>query len=95
VSWSSAGGDGLLVELQVGHQPGDFHRMREVRVARCPLLRAVFLHGVNIGAVQHRLVHVGFVGLDPFHQFVLPEHLLRTMWANGAAMQRKKSVLRG
>ncbi len=28
------GDDGLLIELQVGHQPGDFDRMAEIGIAR-------------------------------------------------------------
>jgi hypothetical protein len=68
------GDDGLLVELEVGHQASHFDRMAEVRVAAGALLGAVLLHRIDIGAVEQRLVGVGVVGLDPFHKFVLAQH---------------------
>ncbi len=68
------GDDRLLVELQVGHQPGDLDRMAEIGIARGALLGAVLLHRVDVGAVEQRLVGVGIVGLDPFHKFVLAQH---------------------
>src|SRR5690606_23829037 len=68
------GDDRLLVELEVGHQPGDFDRMAEVGVAARALLRAVLLDGVDIGTVQKRLVGVRVVGLYPFHKLVLAQH---------------------
>jgi hypothetical protein len=68
------GDDRLLVELEVGHQPGDLDRVAEVRVAAGALLRAVLLHREHVGAVEQRLVGVGVVGLDPFHKFVLAQH---------------------
>ena len=59
------GGDGLLVELEVGHQPGNLDRVAEIGIAARALLRAVLLHGIDIGVVEHRLVGVRVVGLDP------------------------------
>ncbi len=60
------GGDGLLIELEIGHQPGDFDRMAEIGIAAGADLRAMFLHGVDIGAVEQRLIGIGVVFLDPF-----------------------------
>ena len=68
------GHDRFLVELQVGHQPGDFDRVAEIGIAARAGLRAVLLHGIDIGAVEQRLVGVGVVFLDPFHKFVLAQH---------------------
>ena len=49
-------GDGGVVELQIGQDRGDFERMGEVGVAGRTLLLAMRLHGVDIGAVEQRLV---------------------------------------
>jgi len=43
-------------------------------VAAGALLGAVLLHGVDIGAVEQRLVRLGLVGLDPFDKVVLTQH---------------------
>ena len=85
------GGDGFLVEFQIGHQPGDFDRMAEIGIAAGPGLRAVLLHRIDIGAVEHRLIGVGVVFLDPLYEFVLAQHSVLTMWANPTAMQRKSA----
>jgi len=69
------GGDGFLVELEIGHQAGDFDRVAEIGIATGSGLRAVLLHGIDIGAVEHRLVGVGIVFLDPFNEFVLAQHV--------------------
>jgi hypothetical protein len=50
------GGDGRVVELQIGEDRGDFEGMGEVGIARGALLRAVRAHGVDVGAVEQRLV---------------------------------------
>ena len=55
----------VLIELEVGHQAGDLDRMAEVWIAAGTLLGAVLLHGVDVGAVEQRLVGIGLVGLDP------------------------------
>src|SRR5690606_18584580 len=68
------GDDRLLVELEVGHQTGDFDRVAEIGVAARPLLRAVLLHGINIGTVEQRLVGVRIVGFYTFDEFVLTQH---------------------
>ena len=68
------GDDGFLVELQLGHQPGDLDRVAEIGIARGALLGAVLLHRIDIGAVEQRLVGVGIVGFHPFDKFVLAQH---------------------
>ena len=69
------GGDGRIVELEVGQDRRDLERMGEVRVAGGPLLLAMGLHGVDIGAVEQRLVGIGIVAAHPVDQVVLPHHL--------------------
>ena len=55
--------DGRVVELEVGQDRGDFERMREVGIAGGALLRAMRLHGVDVGAVEQVLVGVRIVAL--------------------------------
>ena len=52
------GGDGRVVELEVGEDRRHFDRMREIRIARGAPLLAMRLHGVDIGAVEQRLVGI-------------------------------------
>ncbi len=66
--------DGGVVELEVGQDRRDLERMGKVRIARGALLLAVRLHGVDVGAVEQRLVGVGIVAADPLDQVVLPHH---------------------
>ena len=63
-----------VVELEVGQDGRDLERVGKVRVARGPLLLAVCLHGVDIGAVEQRLVGVRVVVAHPLDQIVLPHH---------------------
>ena len=63
-----------VVELEVGQDRRDLERMGEIRIARGALLLAVRLHGVDIGAVEQRLVGVRVVAADPLDQIVLPHH---------------------
>ena len=67
-------GDGGVVELQVGQDGGDFEGMGEIRRARRPLLRTVRLHGVDVGAIEQRLVRLLVILENPFDEFVLPHH---------------------
>ena len=69
------GGDGRVVELEIGQDRRDFERMREIGIARGALLLAMRLHGVDIGAVEQGLVGVRIVAPDPLDQVVLPHHL--------------------
>ena len=71
VSCKQRGGDGGVVEPHLGEDGGDFERMGEERSAGGPLLIAMRLHGVDIGAVEQRLVGVGLVALHPLDQLVL------------------------
>lgn len=50
------GGNGRIIELEVGEDRRHFEGMRKVRVAVCPLLMLVRLHGVNIGAIKQGLI---------------------------------------
>jgi hypothetical protein len=83
------GDDGFLVQLQLGHQPGHFHRMAEIGVAARPFLRAVLLHGIDIGAVQHRLVRIRSIGEHAFDKFVLAQHYIPSMGGRPRAPQGK------
>ena len=68
------GGDGGVVEFEVGENRRHLDRVREVRVARGAPLLAMRLHGVDIGAVEQRFVGFGIVAAHPFDQVVLPHH---------------------
>jgi hypothetical protein len=68
------GDDGFLIELELGHQPGNLDRVAEVGIAAGALLGAVLLYGVDIGTVEHRLVGFGVIAQDPLDQFELAQH---------------------
>ena len=68
------GDDRCNVQLQIGHQPGDFDRVAEIGIAAGALLGAVLLHGIDIGTVEHRLVGARVVIEDLLDEFVLAEH---------------------
>ena len=68
------GGDGGVVELELGQDGGNFEGVGEEGIARGPLLVAVRLHGVDVGAIEQRLVGARVVLLDPLHQLVLAHH---------------------
>jgi len=65
------GRDGGVVELEVGEDRRDFERVGEIRIARGARLAAVRLHGVDVGAVEQRLVGIGIIAPDPFYQVIL------------------------
>ena len=67
-------GDGGVVELELGQDRRDFEGMGEEGIAGGALLVAVRLHGVDVGAVEQRLVGARVVLLDPLHQLVLAHH---------------------
>ena len=73
------GGDGGVVELEVGENRRDFDRMGEIRIAGGAPLLAMRLHGVDIGAVEQVLVGVRIVSAHPLDQVVLPHHLRRLL----------------
>ena len=68
------GSNGGVVELELGQDRRDLEGMREIRIARRALLMTVRLHGVDIGAVEQRLVGAGVVFLDPLDKLVLAHH---------------------
>ena len=53
---------------------GDFERMGEIGIAGGALLRAMLLHGIDIGPVEQLLVGVRVVARDPLDQLVLAHH---------------------
>ena len=71
---------------------GDFERMGEIGGAGGALLIAMRLHGIDIGAVEQRLVGVGLVALHALDQLVLTRHGAALLRA--ARRRRRKPVLR-
>jgi hypothetical protein len=68
------GDNRFQIELQLGHQAGHLDRMAEIGVATGAFLRPVFLDGIDIGAIEHRLVRIRIVGLHAFDEFILAQH---------------------
>jgi hypothetical protein len=66
--------DGGVVELEVGQDRRDLERMGKIGIAGRARLRAMRLHGVDIGAVEQVFVGVGVIRPDPLDQIVLPHH---------------------
>ena len=85
------GGDGLVVELEVGEDPRDLDRVAEIGVARGPHLGAVRLHREDVGAVDQPLVRVGIVGTDLLDKLVLPQHPPKMGPAAAIVQARKES----
>ena len=48
--------------------------MVEIGFAGGPLLAAMCLHGIDIGAVEKILIRIGVIFRDPLHQFILAHH---------------------
>ncbi len=69
-------GDRGFVQMHFGQDRRHFQGMGDVRIAACPLLLPVLLHGVDIGLVQQRLVDVGLVFLHALNELVLAHHPL-------------------
>ena len=63
-----------LVQMQLGEDRRHFERMREIRVAAGALLRAMLLHGIDIGPVEERFIEIGLIGRDLLDEFVLTHH---------------------
>jgi hypothetical protein len=70
-----------IVELQIREDRCDFERMGEIRVARGAPLRAVLLHGVDVGLVEKRLVGMRVIRLHPLDELVLTHHGLAALLA--------------
>ena len=68
------GDDRRVVELHVGQDGGDFERVGKIGIAGGPLLRAMRLHGVNIGAIEQDFVGVRVIATHPVDEFILPHH---------------------
>ena len=66
--------DGGVIELEVGQDRRDFERMGKIGIAGRARLRAVRLHGVDIGAIEQVFVGIGIIRPDAFDQVVLPHH---------------------
>jgi hypothetical protein len=66
--------DGGVIELEIGEDRRHFERMREIGIARGARLRAVRAHGIDIGAVEQRLVGLGIVPAHALDELVLPHH---------------------
>jgi hypothetical protein len=71
------GGDGGIVELEIGEDGRHFEGMGKVGIARGTALLAMRLHGVDIGAIEHRLAGFRVIALHAFDQVVLPHHSRR------------------
>ena len=69
------GDDGRGVEPVVGEDARHLDGVGEVGIAGGPLLRPVHAHGVDVGAVEQRLVGGGVVGADLLDQLELAKHL--------------------
>jgi hypothetical protein len=69
-----------VVKLEIGQDSRNLERVRKVGVARGALLLAMRLHGVDIGAVEQRLVRVRVVAADALDQIVLPHHCGGFLW---------------
>ena len=63
-----------LIKAHVGQDRRDLERMREIGISRGASLVAMLLHGVDIGFVEQRLVHVGLVALNALDKLVLTHH---------------------
>ncbi len=91
-------GDGRIVEFEVGEDRRHFDRMRKIRIARGAPLFAMRLHGVDIGAIEHRLVGVGIVAAHALDQVVLPHNrrlgrlrwLLNSVFGNAHACRQRR-----
>jgi hypothetical protein len=68
------GCDCRIVEPHFGEDGRHFQRMGEIRCARGPLLVAVRFHGIDIGAIEQRLVGVRLITQHALDQLVLAGH---------------------
>jgi hypothetical protein len=68
------GGDGLIIELQVGENTRDLDRVAEIGVAGGSSLRSVRLHREDIGAVDQPLVCIRIIRPDLLYKLILSKH---------------------
>ena len=68
------GGNRRVVKFEVGKNRRNLDRMRKIRIARSAPLLAMGFHGVNVGAIEQRLVGAWVVASHPLDQVVLPHH---------------------
>ena len=81
-------GDRRIVELEVGEDCRHFERMREIGIAVGAPLRAMLLHGVDIGLVEQVLVRVRVVARHPLDKLVLAHHGARSNSCSGRLIGR-------
>ncbi len=87
------GGDGRVVEAHLGEDRRDLDGMGEEGRARRPLLIAMRLHGVDIGAVEQRLVGVRLIAQHALDQLVLTGHgaaAASRAWRHAACARRRR-----
>ncbi len=70
-------GDGCIVHFEVGENGRHLDRVGKIGIAGGAPLLAMGFHGVDISAVEQRLVSSGIVALDPLDQVILPHHARR------------------
>ena len=70
------GDDGGGVEAVVGEDARHLDRVGEVGIAGGAQLAPVHAHGIDVGAVQQRLVGGRVIGLDPVDQLILAQEAL-------------------
>ena len=70
------GRDRRRIELQVGEYSRDLERMGEIGVAGGALLRAMRLHGEDIGLIENGLVRAGIIGAHLLDEGRLPHQRL-------------------
>ena len=68
--------DRRVVELHVGENRRDFEGMRKKGIAGGAFLRAMRLHGIDIGAIERHFVGVRIIAPHPVDKFILPHHVV-------------------
>ena len=85
--------DGGVIELQPGQDRRDLERVGEIGIAGGAGLRAMRLHGIDIGAVEQVLVRVRVVGTDFLNQVILPHHPARLCGTARRSRRRHRDLL--
>jgi hypothetical protein len=71
--------DRRFVEIEIGQDPRDFQRVREVGIAGLALLVAVRFDAEHVSTVQQILVRIRIVGFDAFDEFELAHHGMKLL----------------